>query len=162
MTGVSSRRRSGTDPSVGGKASRLLQRFPRGQAIVEFAMLATLSLIVLMVGIQFAIIGQAALAVTQASYVACRAATVNTSVTNSNIKSIVSNQLSPTITAPANALTVNMVTASDSTCVPTRSFGCQVSVTITYNASSKIALHNPFLGIPFPTSLSSTQKMMTE
>ena len=130
--------------------------------MVEFALLATISLIVLMVGIQFAIIGQAALAVTQASYVASRTASVNTSVTNENIGSVITNQLSPSITAPANALTVNMVTAGDATCVPNRIFGCQIAVTVTYDATSKIALPNPFLGISFPTSLSSTQKMMTE
>ncbi|MDO8431815.1 MAG: TadE/TadG family type IV pilus assembly protein [Candidatus Binatus sp.] len=139
-----------------------MQALTRGQAAVEFALLATLSLIVLMVGIQFAIIGQAALAVTQASYVASRTASVNTSVTDSNISSVTNNQLSPSITAPANALTVNMVTAGDSTCVPNRTFGCQVTVTVTYDATSKIALPNPFLGMTFPTTLSSTQKMMTE
>jgi Flp pilus assembly protein TadG len=162
MTVVPTSRRSGTDPSAARQAMRLIRKRKRGQAAVEFALLATISLIVLMVGVQFAIIGQAALAVTQASYVASRAASVNTSVTNANISNVITNQLSPTITAPSNALTVNMVTAGDATCVPNRTFGCQVTVTITYNASSKIALPNPFLGISFPTSLSSTQKMMTE
>jgi len=47
--------------------------FRRGQAMVEFALIATLSMVVLLVGIQFAIIGQAALAVTQASYLGARA-----------------------------------------------------------------------------------------
>jgi Flp pilus assembly protein TadG len=162
MTVVFLRRLSGTDPSAAGKAMRFMRRFRKGQALVEFALLATIGIIVLMVGVQFAIIGQAALAVTQASYVATRAAAVNTSVTNGNISNVISNQLSPSITSPANALTLNMTTASDSTCTPSRGFGCQVSVTITYNASSKIALPNPFLGISFPTTLSSTQQMMTE
>lgn len=155
-------RRGGTDPSAANKATRFMRKFRQGQALVEFALLATIGIIVLMVGVQFAIIGQAALAVTQASYVATRAAAVNTSVTNGNISNVISNQLSPSITSPANALTLNMTTAADSTCTPTRGFGCQVSVTITYNASSKIALPNPFLGISFPTTLSSTQQMMTE
>ena len=163
MTGDFTSHRSGTDPSAAKQAGRsVTRRFLRGQAFVEFALLATISIIVLMVGVQFALIGQAALAVTQASYVASRAASVNTSVTNSNITSLITNQLSPTITSPSNALTVNMTTASDSTCTPSRAFGCQVTVTITYNATSMIALPNPFLGISFPTSLTSTQKMMTE
>jgi len=162
MTVVFFRSCNGIDSSTVRKSKRSIRGYLRGQAMVEFALIATIALIVLMAGIQFAIIGQAALAVSQASYVAARSAAVNTSVTNANISSLVSNQLSPTITAPANALTVNMTTAGDATCVPTRTFGCQVSVTITYDATSKLALPNPFLGISFPTTLTSTQKMMTE
>jgi Flp pilus assembly protein TadG len=162
MTVVFFRRRSGTDLSSGHQTNGVLKKLSRGQAFVEFALLSTLAMIVLLVGVQFAIIGQAALAVTQASYVASRAASVNTSVTNDNISNVISAQLSPTITSPANALTMNMVTAADSTCTPSRGFGCQVTVTITYNATSKIALPNPFMGMSFPTTLTSTQQMMTE
>ena len=162
MTVVFFRSCNSIDSSTVRKSTRPIRGYLRGQAMVEFALIATIALIVLMAGIQFAIIGQAALAVSQASYVAARSAAVNTSVTNANISSLVSNQLSPTITAPANALTVNMTTAGDATCIPTRTFGCQVSVTITYDATSKLALPNPFLGISFPTTLTSTQKMMTE
>ncbi len=54
---------------AGRRAMRLPARaYRRGQAMVEFALIATLAMVVLLVGIQFAIIGQAALAVTQASY----------------------------------------------------------------------------------------------
>jgi Flp pilus assembly protein TadG len=162
MTVVFFRRRSGTDLPSGHQTNGVLKGISRGQAFVEFALLSTLAMIVLLVGVQFAIIGQAALAVTQASYVASRAASVNTSVTNDNISNVISAQLSPTITSPANALTMNMVTAADSTCTPSRGFGCQVTVTITYNATSKIALPNPFMGMSFPTTLTSTQQMMTE
>ncbi len=162
MTVIFFRRRSGIDSSAVRKSKRSTRGYRRGQAMVEFALIATIALIVLMAGIQFAIIGQAALAVSQASYVAARSATINTSVTNANISSIVSNQFSPTITAPANALTINMVTAGDATCVPNRTLGCQVTVTVTYNATSKLALPNPFLGISFPTTLTSSESMMTQ
>jgi len=162
MTVVFLRDCSGTDSSSVRKSKRSIRGWRRGQAMVEFALIATVALIVLMAGVQFAIIGQAALAVSQGSYVAARSAAVNTSVTNANINSVVSGQLSPTITAPSNALTINMVTAGDSTCVPARIFGCQITVTITYDATSKLALPNPFLGVSFPTILTSSEQMMTQ
>lgn len=136
-----------------------------GQAMVEFAMIASLALIVLLVGIQFALIGQAALAVSQASYYAARYAAVQTSVNSSSaLQTAVQNNFSPTITSPANALVVNMTTnTTDPNCTASpRNFGCRITVSVTYNSTSKIVLRNPFFGIPFPNSLSSTTQMLTE
>jgi Flp pilus assembly protein TadG len=136
-----------------------------GQAMVEFAMIATVALIVLLVGIQFALIGQAALAVSQASYYAARYAAVQTSVNSSSaLQTAVQNNFSPTITSPSGALNVIMATnGTDPNCTASpRNFGCQITVSVTYNATSKIVLRNPFFGIPFPNSLSSTTQMLTE
>ena len=154
---------------AGGRAMLLPARaYRRGQAMVEFALIATLSMVVLLVGIQFAIIGQAALAVTQASYLGARAASVNSSLTNSSLQNAIANQMSPTI----SGATVTMTNTSDSTCTAgpggTRSFGCPINVTVTYNATSKLFLPSQWtmLGntnvITFPTSLTSSQSAMTE
>ena len=143
--------------------------FRRGQAMVEFALLATLSMVVLLVGIQFAIIGQAALAVTQASYLGARAASVNSTMTSSQLNTTLQTLVSPTITGAQASLT--LTNASDPTCAGgTRTFGCGFNVTVTYNATSKLFLPTtwslPIFGstqiITFPTALSSTQSAMTE
>ena len=155
-------------------AGRRVMRLParayrRGQAMVEFALIATLSMVVLLVGIQFAIIGQAALAVTQASYLGARAASVNSSLTSSSLQTAIANQLSPTI----NGATVTLTNTTDPTCTAgpggTRSFGCPINVTVTYDATSKLFLPTQWsmMGtgtklITFPTSLTSTESAMTE
>jgi Flp pilus assembly protein TadG len=157
--------------TAGGIARRLGARsFRSGQAMVEFAMISTLALVVLLVGIQFAIIGQAMLAVTQASYLGARAASVNSSLTSNSLQTAIANQMSPTI----NGATVTLTNTSDSTCTAgpggTRSFGCPINVTVTYNASSKLFLPSswnfPIVEGPsiivFPTNLTSTQSAMTE
>jgi len=152
-----------------GRAMRLRARaFRRGQAMVEFALIATLSMVVLLVGIQFAIIGQAALAVTQASYLGARAASVNSSLTSNSLQTAIANQISPTI----NGATVTLTNTTDPTCTAgpggTRSFGCPINVTVTYNATPKLFLPSQWtmLGgtnvITFPTNLTSTESAMTE
>ena len=138
--------------------------------MVEFALLATLSMVVLLVGIQFAIIGQAALAVTQASYLGARAASVNSTYNSSQLQTAIANQMSPTI----SGATVTLTNTSDPTCTAgpgsTRSFGCPINVTVNYDATSKLFLPSswslPIFGrtqiIIFPTALTSTQSAMTE
>jgi len=119
--------------------------------MVEFAIVLTLSLIILMVTIQFAIIGNAQLAVTQLSYAAARHAAVyptdNTNSTYKNMASPVLNQ--------AN-LTVDVSPAG-------RTFGVPVTVTVTYDLKGNMFLPNPFLGVSFPAQLSGIQTtMLTE
>src|SRR6266446_258381 len=151
-------------------AMRLRARaFRRGQAMVEFALIATLSMVVLLIGIQFAIIGQAALAVTQASYLGARAASVNSSLTSNSLQAAIANQMSPTI----SGATVTLTNTTDATCTAgpggTRSFGCPINVTVNYDASSKLFLPSQWtmLGshtsvISFPTNLTSSESAMTE
>jgi len=151
------------------RAMRLPTRaFQRGQAMVEFALIATLSMVVLLVGIQFAIIGQAALAVSQASYLGARAASVNTALTSDSLQTAIANQISPTI----SGATVTLTNTADATCTAgpggTRSFGCPINVTVTYDATPKLFLPATWsmLGdhtlITFPTNLTSTESAMTE
>jgi Flp pilus assembly protein TadG len=142
--------------------------FHRGQAMVEFALISTLVMVILLVGIQFAIIGQAALAVTQASYLGARAASVNSTINSSQLQTAIANQISPTI----SGATVTLTNTTDPTCTAgpgsTRSFGCPITVTVSYDATSKLFLPASWsiLGsqsvIIFPTALNSTQSAMTE
>ena len=137
--------------------------YERGQSMVEFALIATLCLAVLLVGIQFALIGQAALAVSQASYLGARTASVNDALTSSTLGAAIASQISPSI----SGATVSMTNTSDPTCTAGagggRSYGCPITVTVTYNASSKIFLpSNTLLGITIPTSLSASESAMTE
>ncbi len=168
MTAYSHLRR--TIRIAGSKAMRLPARaYGRGQAMVEFALIATLSLLVLLVGIQFAIIGQAALAVTQASYLGARAASVNSTLTSNSLQNAIANQISPTINGAT--VTLALTNASDPTCAGgTRTFGCGFNVTVNYDATSKLFLPAswslPIFGrtqvIIFPTALTSTESAMTE
>ena len=57
--------------------------------------------------------------------------------------------------------------ASDSTCTAgtggTRSYGCPITVTVTYDATNKLFLpSNTLMGITFPTNLTATESAMTE
>jgi Flp pilus assembly protein TadG len=135
---------------------RITHVYQRGQAAVEFAMIAVLSMVVLLVGIQFALIGQAALAVSQASYLGARTASVNNALTSATLGTAIANQMSPTI----SGATVSMTNTADPSCGPPRAYGCPISVTVTYNASSKIFIPN--MGITFPTNLTATESAMTE
>ncbi len=60
----------------------LRKRASRGQSAVEFAMISVLALVVMLIGIQFALIGQAAVAVSQGSSALARyaASSVNNSL----------------------------------------------------------------------------------
>ncbi len=60
-----------------GRATRRRDRVSRGQSLVEFALMAPLALVIMLVGIQYAIIGQAALAVSQGSSALARYAAAN-------------------------------------------------------------------------------------
>jgi Flp pilus assembly protein TadG len=145
---------------LGRRPSQLITRaLQRGQAAVEFALLSTLALALLVVGIQFAIIGQAALAVSQASYLGARAASVNETLTSDTLSTTISKQISPTI----SGATVSMTNTADPSCGPPRSYGCPISVTVTYNAASKIFLpSNTLLGLTFPTTLTATESAVTD
>jgi len=142
---------------------RLTRVYRRGQTMVEFALIGTLCLAVLLVGIQFALIGQAALAVSQASYLGARTASVNDALTSSTLGAAIASQISPTI----SGATVSMTNTSDPTCTAGtgggRSYGCPITVTVTYDAASKIFLpSHTLLGLSFPTSLSASESAMTE
>lgn len=85
----------------------------RGQAAVEFALVATVAMIVLFVAVQLALIGEDALSLGQMNYQGARWAAVNTCATYSDVANYILSVGSPS------------VTVSGGTC------GSQLTITIT-------------------------------
>jgi Flp pilus assembly protein TadG len=155
-----------------------------GQAMVEFALVLFVAMIVLFVAIQMAFIGQAALALGQINYQGARFAAVNQCATPSDIATYMVLNGSPTITKGCGSKLT--VTVSDNgtslgtgtpscsgtftpptTCGSPRSFGDSILVSVTFNTSNIIFLSksttNPnFFGIPFPKQLASQETSMSE
>ncbi len=135
-----------------------------GQATAEFALVLPLFLFILFMAITFAVIGQAALAVSQLAYNGARYAAVNPQLSASQVTTYIQGGSlgSPTITGNNGAnLTVTVTPASG--------FGMPVTVTISYNLTSNALVSGmstmfAALGFSqtFPTSLSATESAMSE
>lgn len=138
-------------------ASDILSRL-RGQSLVEFSLILTLVLLVILLAIQFALIGEAALALGQMDYQGARYAAVNPNADQTAVTSYMVSTGSPTVTANNGAnLTVTLTPSTTP-----RTFGQPVTVSVVFNAASLVVLPNPFFGISFPTQLQSTETAMTE
>jgi hypothetical protein len=164
-----------------------------GQAMVEFALVLFVALIVLFVAIQMAFIGQAALALGQMNYQGARYAAVNPTFGCSQLTTYLSSNGSPTIlrkgvnqvsgcgsAAGCTLPTTNSVGSGVRVCMvctkqstgatedcTARGFGDSVTIALAYDATASIFLSsntsNPnFLGIPFPTMLTSQETAMSE
>ena len=159
------------------------RRRGRGQAAVEFALVLTVAMIVLFVAVQFALIGQIALALGQMNYQAARYAAIHpgcgaTQCAPSpdldanatpiqpyalNLASPTIKYTNPTATCPCGSVKSFTVTQPSGTPgVNDRAFGTQVAVSVTYDVTSQLFLPKNFLGLSFPTTLSSTETAMTE
>ena len=150
-------------------------RIGRGQSTVEFAMVSVLGLVLMMVGVQFALIGQVALSLSQgasalARYAAVHPGTLGYNGAASSLPSDASALLSPTINDAKLTVTVNSYqpggTTQTSSPKPTVD---RAVITLSYDASNKIALPNPFLAIPgvfpgisFPTTLGAQDQQLYE
>ena len=130
------------------------RRLTRGQGMVEFALIAPLVMIGLVVGIQFAIIGAGALALSQGAYQGARYASIHSSDTQANVKSALDGVISP-IVKSSYSLSMTPTAAP-------RAMGTAVNVTLSWDATKMIVLPNPFFGISFPTSFSATESAYTE
>ena len=138
--------------------------------MVEFAMISSVALAVMLIGVQFAIIGQAALAVSQGSsalarYVAVNPGTFGTQNGTATLPSAASALLSPTINDANLTVTIasyqsDGVTVETGTIIPSQD---QVKISLSYDATSKIFLPtHTILGISFPTSLSAAESQLYE
>ena len=157
--------RSGNPPRLGGS------RLSRGQTMVEFAMGATLTLVVMLVGVQFAIIGQAALALSQGASTLARYAAVHPGTVSSgpasSLPSAAQQLLSPTIlTGSGSDLTVTVSslkpdgTPEAGTLIQGQD---QVIINLSYNAAQKVALPtSTLLGLSFPTNLTASDSQLYE
>ena len=129
----------------------------RAQSAVEFAIALPILLVTLLVGVQFAIIGAASLALGQVNYQGARYAAVNTSATQSAVTTYMLSVAAPSIKANSGKyLTATLSPA------PPCAFGSSVTVSLSYDAAHLLALPNPFMGIRFPTTLTSSESAFCE
>jgi Flp pilus assembly protein TadG len=156
------------------------QRFSRGQSAVEFALLSVFALGVMMIGIQYALIGQAAEAVSHGAAALARYAASNpgalpntngsfqASALSSSVQQLLSSSI---LTNGGNDLTITVTSNTGSGAKEQNNpvQGDQLIVSFSYNTTSKIALPNPFLampplfpGIPFPASVAASDSQMYE
>jgi len=115
--------------------------------VVEFALIATVALAVMLVGVQFAIIGQAALAVSQGASALARYAAVNpgtigpnSSVTAKSLPTSAQNLLSSSILTNSGAdLTVTVTSYTGTTTTTTSSSGYtdRAVVSMSYDAKRR-------------------------
>jgi len=139
--------------------------------MVEFALGATLTLVVMLVGVQFAIIGQAALALSQGASTLARYAAVHPGTVSSGAASLLptpaQNLLSPTIlTGSPSDLTVTVSSlkpdGTPETGTPIQGQD-QVIINLSYNAAQKVVLPtSTLLGISFPTTLTASDSQLYE
>jgi Flp pilus assembly protein TadG len=142
--------------------------------MVEFALISSVAMMVMMIGVQFALIGQAALAVSQGSSALARYAAVNPGALGANgtvtvtSGSAAANLLSSSILTGTGTsysdltVTIASFTGTTASTTSTPGYTDRVLITVSYNAAGKIALPNPFFGIRFPTALASSDSQMYE
>jgi Flp pilus assembly protein TadG len=157
-------------------------RITQGQSAVEFALISVVVLMIMLVGVQYALIGQAALAVSQASAALGRYAsnhvppsagslgdaTGNGTVSASSLPAAAQELLSQSILTNNGAdLSVTVAsyqgtsTKASTTNKRPPQFADTCVVTLSYTTTSKLALPNPFLGlITFPGSVSASDSQM--
>ena len=158
--------------SPGSNPSRLRgSRMSRGQSMVEFAMGATLTLVVMVVGVQFAMLGQAALALNQGASALARYAAINPGTVSTGPASKLPTQaeqlLSPTIlTSGGGDLTVTVSslkpdgTPEASTPIQGQD---QVIINLSYVTAQKIVLPtSTLLGLTFPSTLTASNSALYE
>lgn len=145
-------------------ASRARAADSSGQSMAEFTLVIPLFLFMLFITITFAVIGQAALAVSQLAYSGARYASVNPTLSPSQLADYIkSGSLgSPTITADDGANLTVMVT-------PAAARGQPLSVTVAYNLAGNALISSmsnllAALGMSqvLPTTLSATESAMSE
>ena len=129
----------------------------RGQAAVELALITPIVLFVMLLGIQFAIIGLADLGLGQANYQGARYAATNPSAAQSAVQSYMVSVASPLIAASSGKYLTSTLSPA-----PPCTFGSTVTVSVTFDASHLVALPNPFFGITFPTSLTNSESAFCE
>ena len=136
---------------------RWLRASGRAQSAVELAFVLPVVLTVMVIGVQFAIIGAASLALGQVNYQGARYAAINASATQDAVKTYMLSVASSTISANSGQyLTATLSPA------PPCTFGTAVTVSLSYDAAHLLALPNPFLGISFPTTLTSSESAFCE
>jgi len=158
--------------STGGNPSRVRgSRMSRGQSMVEFALGATLTLVVMVVGVQFAMLGQAALALNQGASALARYAAINPGTVSSGPASSLplpaQQLLSPTILTNGGGdltVTVSSLQSNGTPQTGTPNQGQdQVLINLSYVTAQKIVLPtSTLLGLTFPTTLTASNSALYE
>ena len=125
--------------------------------MVELALIMPIVLFVMLVGIQFAIIGVAALGLGQVNYQGARYAATNPSASQSTVQTYMVSVASPIVGAGSG-----QYLSSNLNPTPPCPFGSTVTVAVTLDVRHLVVLPNPFFGIPFPTSLTNSQSAFCE
>ena len=136
----------------------------RGQGMVELVVCASAFLLLLLGGIQLAVVLNAALAVSQYAYAGARYASVHGSgQAFSSYGSTIAGNVPASATIQGAGLGTPTVTCTGCTGGNIVS-GAQLTVSVTYNLTTghKIGVPNPFFGYTFPTSITNTTSMMAE
>lgn len=130
----------------------------RAQAAVELALITPILIVLLVVGVQLAIVGDAALGLGQVDYQGARYAAVNPSYTQSQVQTYMLSVASPIIAANSGSyLTTSLSPA------PPCAFGGSVTVAVSFDIKHLVVLPNPFLGvITFPTTLTNSESAFCE
>jgi hypothetical protein len=135
---------------------------------------ATLALALMLIGIQFAIIGQAALAVSQGSSTLARYAAVNPGALGTyngtaTLTTAAQNLLSPSILTSTGGTSDLTVTINSYTGTTTTQTSAPVAsqdrlvINLSYNATKKIVLpSSTLLGITFPSTLTAADSQLYE
>lgn len=147
-----------------------------GQAAVEFAMIAVLALMVMLLGVQFAMIGQASLSLSQGASAIARYVAVNegsgavSPSFSGNPTTAMQNLLSPAIlsnggtdlTITVNSYQGGTTGTTTTTPVPTVDYAV-VTLSYNVNTSGKIFLPSTSLfGLTFPPTLSASDSQVYE
>ena len=152
---------------------RLLRRrrSSRGQALVEFALVLPVLLILTMLIIQYGIIFYTSLSLTNLSREGARFAATQPASSDSSVISTQQSSINTRMAnvAPSNiawsdvSSTITYYDASSGSEISTPAAGALVGVSLTYNMSNKLFLPSTFLGIQiFSTSYTTFTKMMIE
>jgi Flp pilus assembly protein TadG len=163
-----------------GPLPQLRNRVSRGQSAVEFALISVVALAVMLIGVQYALIGQAAVAVSQGSSTLARYVASNPNSLGTNNGSVKGSALpvgvkqllaSSILTNNGDDLTINITTTTGTGGAETNPpvQGDQLLLNLSYVTTSKLAVPNPFLAIPplfpgitFPGTVAASNSQMYE
>lgn len=140
------------------RPERASRRFGRGQAVLEMTFMISALLVVIIVGIEGAVLGQRSYALTQLAYQGARYAAVNPAYDPTTITNYVLQIASGPIDQNSGAqLKVNV----NPTSIP-RVTGTPVTVTLTYTFPHPLSFSPTLFGLSFPKTISATDVTMSE